>query len=195
MWAGLRALRLPIETRVYLELQRALECNDQYLFAGVLAVFTQTSYTVMESDTTQAEVSLEVRGGIARPVTMNVNFLGQTATQLEDFSNTNETLIFTEGSLNQVSFLVSIVQEDLLENDESFIITLTSTDNAVDIVNGTVEVTILDTSVLSVGFQNTEDLVTEGETLLACVQVFSGRLAEEISLPLTVSSLSGNSCM
>ncbi len=153
-------------------------------------MFAQTSYTVLENAATPSEVCVELQGELDIPVTMNVGFQEETATS-DDFSNIDLTYTFIGRSPNAQCFQLIINEEDILENDEIFTLSLTSSDDFVDILNENVEVHIQDTSEILVGFESDAYTVTEGNTLSACARIFSGRLAEQLSLPLTISSVSG----
>ena len=68
---------------------------------------------------------------------------------------------------------------------------LTSPDAVVEIVVASAEVTIRDSSVLDVGFANATGRVVEGDSLMACVKILSGRLAEDFLLPLSIQVVAG----
>ena len=123
-------------------------------------------------------------------VTINTSFSEGTATSA-DYSNTDTSVTFSGGSSNTQCQVLSIVEDELLENDEVFTITLSSTDSAVYFGNATTIVTIQDSTQLLVGFVNTTGSVTEGGSYSACVSIFSGQLSNEVALTLNVQAASG----
>ena len=159
-------------------------------------IFYLTSYTVLEIAIEPVEYCLELYGvlDLEIPVAVNVSFLEGSATS-SDFSNTDITytfspifhLTFSGGQC----FPLNITEDNVLEDDEVFIISLSSPNQNVDFTNGSVEVTIQDSSVLYLGFENASYVVTEGHNITICVEIFYGSLAEQFTLPLNISPLSG----
>lgn len=146
----------------------------------------------MEDSVAPLVVCIELQGSLEVSVLVDIEFQTDTATS-QDFTNSDSVngFTFNAGSENSRCFQVIIEEDELLENEEFFRIILSSPDEEVDIEDGIVEVTILDTSELVVGFESTSDSISEGGSLSICIRIFSGRLADEFVLPLKVDLSSG----
>jgi hypothetical protein len=158
-------------------------------FAGVVAMFNQTFLSVMEEDS--VEVCIDIEGELAITVTLNAVFQDGSASAPADYMSTEQAFSFSGMLPNGQCLMVMVAQDDFLEQDEVFMISLSSPNDVVDIVNGIVEVTILDGSELTVGFVSVEDEVLEGETLMSCVRIVNGRLADNFSLLLNIVAALG----
>ena len=157
--------------------------------AGVMVAFSQTTLTVMET-TPPVTMCVQLTGELEIAITAAVSFEDNSATS-DDHGNTNITFTFTSGSSDPQCLQLTLIEDGLLENEELFTISLSSPDIEVDVVNGSVVVTLQDSSELSVGFQSAPDVITEGEVLMACVNISSGQLAGSFSLALRVEVSTG----
>ena len=153
-------------------------------------MLSETSYTVSEGNPAQTEVCVQLIGELAIEVSATLTFSEDTAT-LDDYSNTDTIFTFDSGSVSLQCLQLDITVDDLLENDERFDITLSSPDDAVDVLITDAEVTIKDASVLEVGFVSADGNIPEGETHLACVGIFVGALTEEFVVNFNVEVLTG----
>ena len=169
-----------------------LDFKVKIIFTGVQALFTQAMYREMEDSVVPLLVCVELQGSLEVSVQVDIEFQTDTATS-QDFTNVDNItgFIFNAGSVNSQCFQVIIEEDELLENEEFFQISLSSPDEEVDIHDGVVEVTILDTSELFIGFESTADSISEGGSLSICIRIFSGRLANGFVLPLKVDLPSG----
>ena len=154
-------------------------------------MFNQMSFSVLENDLSPLQVCVQVQGDLAIPVAISMKSREGTATAPEDFAGADQNFVFIGLSPVEQCFMVNIVDEDLLELDEVFALTLSGPDDVVDIVNGVANVTIHDSSELTIGFESVEDDVTEGGMVMVCVSIGSGRLAEQVSVSVSITPLSG----
>lgn len=145
---------------------------------------------MMETASLPAVVCIVLQGSLGIPVSVNVDFLEGSAT-FQDFSNRDTSLTFEAGSVGPQCIELDILVDGLLENEEQFSISLSSPNEVVDIVNGSLQVTVQDSTELEVGFVSPDGTVTEGETFMACVRIVSGQLAEQFVLPLSVEVSEG----
>ncbi len=151
-------------------------------------MFAQATYTIFEGDPEEINVCVELIGELGREITVDIDFEEDTAT-FEDFSNRDQTITFNNvRSITVQCLQLQTIQDDLYEDNEVFHISLSSPDNVVDVLNSNVEVTIEDSSELVIGFENSAYTVTEGATLEACVMIFSGSLAQQVSFSVNVMS-------
>lgn len=148
-------------------------------------MFSELAMTVPEdSNDSEPTLCIQHLGVLERQISVSVSF-EDIGTSLEDFNHQDIEIMFNSDSETIVCFqLISI--DDLLEDNENFLAFLNTTDEDIDIVNGTALITIADSSTLEVGFTSTTLTVTEGGDVSACVAIFSGRLAPEVLLSLVV---------
>ena len=152
-------------------------------------MFEQVSYTVAETGGSPVEACVQLQGQLAIPVTVNVVFQEGTATSA-DYSNTDLSYTFSNDSDTSQCFVLLIIDDGLLEDNESFNVSLSSQQDVVTLVNSTTEVVVQDTSVLTVGFESAAYTITEGGSTLVCARIFNGSLAEQFVLPLSIISAS-----
>lgn len=155
-------------------------------------MFSQQIFTILENspDPTNDMVCVELIGELDVSIDVSVRFEEDSATT-EDFSNTDRIFTFDSGSERSQCFPLETIEDSLFENDEVYRISLSSASDVVDVISNTVEVTIQDSSELIVGFEMSGYNVTEGDTLLACVRILSGGLAEQVALTLNVMPSGG----
>lgn len=153
--------------------------------------FAGSTFTVTEGSLELTEVCVELQGDLGISITVNINFAEDTAS-FQDFTNMNTNFTFSSTSSNPQCLELDIISDDLLESEERFNIELSSPDSGVvEIVGGNAEVIVLDSSELVVGFVSPNGTVTEGGMFSACVRIFSGGLAEQFILPLTIEVSAG----
>lgn len=150
-------------------------------------MFTQEMYTILENsaDPMSDNVCVQLNGDLGISIDVDIRFEEDTATSV-DFSNTDLTFTFSDMSETRQCFLLQTASDNLFENDEIFHILLSSASDVVDVVDGSIDVTIQDTSELTVGFEMPAYDIIEGEALLACVVIAGGGLAEDVSLTVNV---------
>jgi hypothetical protein len=153
-------------------------------------MLSETTYEVIEGNPLQTAVCVELIGELDIVISVALTFTEDTATT-EDFMNINMTLLFSSISSPLQCITLNITEDDMLENEEEFIVTLSSLSKVVDVLVSSAEVVILDTSVLVAGFESSSDNVTEGETYLACMRISSGSLAEDFVLTFEIQILMG----
>ena len=149
-------------------------------------MFTQGAYTILEgmADSNNDMVCVQLDGELARSVEVDVHFEEGSAT-MGDFSNSDLTFTFSQSAVMQC-FLLQTSADGLFETDETFRISLSSPSDVIEVSNGVVDVTIQDSSELTVGFVMSAYDVMEGDTLMVCVLVLSGGLADDVSLMVNV---------
>lgn len=152
---------------------------------GVSVLFEEISLTGTESSNQSTMLCVQHSAVLERQFSVNISF-EDINTTIEDFNHEVSVIEFNSNSENTQCILLTINTDDVLERDEEFLALLTTTDEDIDIVNGTVHVIILDTSILEVGFTNVAHNVNEGENLLVCVVIFSGSLTPEVVVSLLV---------
>ena len=146
---------------------------------------------MLENATTPMLACVELLGELETRVTVSVTLEGSTATS-EDYSNSNLTLHFNTLSSDSQCFEIVINDDDIIEIDEEVIsIVLSTTNDAVVIANGSVQVVVRDTSQLLLGFENSSAVIPEGQAFAACVRIFAGALAPDIEIVLNVEPTSG----
>ena len=151
--------------------------------------------SVITEDQGPVNMCIELTGTLLRSVVVNIN-LNSFGTTPDDFSITQQTILFESGGTNPQQCIQLVANPDiLLENDESFNIMLSSTDDAVDVVDDTAEVTIQDSSTLRLGFSQVPDFVEEGDMFTACVSIFEGSLSDQFQLPISLSGPGINNIM
>ena len=154
------------------------------ILSGVQVSFRERTITLIENGPSM-DLCVELQGLLGRTIAVNIEFLEQSAS-FQDFTNRDTTINFNAGDIALICIQLGASMDDILENDEVFSARLSSLDNSVDIVNGSIEVTIRDSSEVVVGFDSPSESVVEGSTFSVCVRIFSGRLAEQIELPLII---------
>ena len=156
-------------------------------------MFTQTSYLILENSLEELSVCVQLLGELELSIRIDISVNEGTATT-DDYSTANTVFNFTfdAGLANIQCLEVDIMEDSLLENDESFSFVLSSqVDDVVNIVNGTALVTIQDSSELVIGFEKITYNVTEGNELEFCVVTLIGSLDVQFSLPLNIIVLNG----
>ena len=148
-------------------------------------MFQELTLTVFESSNQSTMLCVQHQAVLERQFSLNISF-EDISTTIQDFVHTISVIEFNSESENTLCTPLTINTDDLLEIDEEFVAVLSTTDQDIDIVNGTVQMTIVDSSTLEVGFTNVSHTVTEGEVFLVCVAIFSGSLTQEVLVPLLV---------
>ena len=156
--------------------------------------FTATSPMVVEGLPEQL-LCVQHEAVLEREFTVNITFQDNT-TSPEDFDHTPLAITFDpDSNLTQCVELV-INFDDILESDEVFLALLTTADTDVQVMDGTAVVTVIDSSVLVVGFTAATFTLTEGEATSdrVCVAILNGELApgEQLLISVELSDPQGN---
>ena len=117
-----------------------------FVFVGITVGFDQDSYSVNETDGSVTLVVRIIDGSLGRPATVNFFTTDGTATSVApiDFmSVTGSSLIFGP-STTSLPVVVSIVDDNIVENPEFFFGNLSTTDDAVLLAPDFTTVTILE---------------------------------------------------
>ncbi|CAB4009565.1 partial, partial [Paramuricea clavata] len=143
--------------------------------------FSPDSYTVLES---QGSVSLSVVriGVIERPVSVFVTLQAGTAT-LTDFTNVSATVTFNVVDSSVKSVPISITNDIIIEETESFTASLTAVTGAVVPNDGdTATITIIDDDVLTIVMEAVPSMVDEDDGVVTVIVRAVGGLQRTISL-------------
>lgn len=123
-----------------------LSAHSMFVFVGITVGFDQDSYSVNETDGSVTLVVRIIDGSLGRPATVNFFTTDGTATSVApiDFmSVTGSSLIFGP-STTSLPVVVSIVDDNIVENPEFFFGNLSTTDGAVLLAPDFTTVTILE---------------------------------------------------
>lgn len=150
-------------------------------------MFSEPTLIAVEGSN-QSALCVQHLAVLERQFSVSITF-EDVSTTLDDFSHQDLEIVFDSDSETTQCIRLMISIDDLIETDEEFIAMLSTTDEDIDIVNGTTQITISDSSTMVVGFRNTTLTVDEGDDVSVCVAIFSGRLAPEVQLPLVIVSI------
>ena len=125
--------------------------------------FESTDFTVSET-ARQATISVTRTGGSGGEVSVKVTDTGGTATRGQDYEAVDETLTWLNGEEGSKTFTVTILQDELVEGDETVQLTLSEARDATLGTPSTATLTITDATVspLQVGFTQNNFVVVEG---------------------------------
>jgi hypothetical protein len=110
--------------------------------SAVTMQFSATSYVVNEN-AGSVTVSVTRSGNTANPSTINFATNNGTARQPDDYANTSGTLQFAAGETLK-TFIIPIIDDSLVEGNETLNVVLSSPDSAVEGSPFTTTITILD---------------------------------------------------
>ena len=160
--------------------------------------FNQPSYNVIENDSGLVQACIVLEGDLGIQISVDVAFFDGSATSQDYNANENRPIQTTFGpqETDPQCFSLDITSDNLLESAEVFTMQLSSSNDAVEIGTPSVEVIILDSSEVLVGFVNTTEVITEGDSLLVCVGIITGELTQSVSLDLGIQLIAdqGESC-
>ena len=97
---------------------------------------------------------------------------GGSAQPGTDFQFSPTTLIFQPSTETRICRSVSITEDDIIEHDEGFFLSLSSNRmNGVVIGSTDIEITIFDSTRSPINYLNSSIVVTEGLTVLLCFMI------------------------
>jgi hypothetical protein len=146
----------------------------------------RTSTTVSEDDGT-VEVCASVQGPVElqRSVRVVLSTLPGSALAGLDYTSVVETLMF-DATNTRRCLDVPITDDDVLENDEDFLVELTTPEPDVNLMPDIGVITIEDTSEIVIGFEETIYRVNESAgTQLVCVALIRGNIAKQVDVLFT----------
>ncbi|MUU76951.1 choice-of-anchor I family protein [Winogradskyella endarachnes] len=93
--------------------------------------FSESTYSLNE-DETSINISIELSSATSQMVSVDVNLITEllTATEIDDFSFTNETINFPANSTEPINISIPVVDDAIAEMDELFILELSNPTNA-----------------------------------------------------------------
>ena len=139
----------------------------------------------MYENDTSVKVCVSRHGGVlSRPLNLTIASSTGSASELKDFSKLLHTMAFSESDGDRLCVNVTIIDDLLLENDETFNLLLTSTDSAVSVELNMTSVTILDDDSVILALQPMEFTIAESSQQVQITVVLRGRLEREVSLML-----------
>lgn len=156
-----------------------------YQYPIGVAVMSSNLIYINEDNIDQPLFCVQHQAILEREFVVDISF-EDISTTSDDFSNTDMEFIFNSISDNPQCFQFMINTDNVLENNEEFMVVLSTTDENIDIDNRNTRVTILDSSQVVLGFTNTFITVNEGDNFSTCVAIFSGELSQNVQLPLFV---------
>lgn len=131
------------------------------------------------------EVCVSRHGGmLSRPLNLVITSSDGTAREVKDYSKLQLTVPFSESDVDRLCINVTIIDDLLLENDESFTLLLTSADSAASVTRNTTTVTILDDDLVTLTLQPMQLTVTESSEQVQIMVLLRGSLEREVSLRL-----------
>ncbi len=136
--------------------------NDDQLVPGTLQ-FSDSSFTVSES-AGQATITVTRSGGSGGAASVSVTTSDGTAVGGEDYTPVNETLNWADGDTNPKTFSVPILQDSVVEPDQTVNLTLSNVSGAALGSPSTATLTITDDEApppLQVGFTQNSYVVGE----------------------------------
>ena len=146
--------------------------------------FDKADYHVYENDTS-VEICVRRRGGILnRPLDLTITSSDGTANELNDYSKLLLIVPFSQSDGDRLCINVTIIDDLILEHDESFTLLLTSTDSAVSVKLNVTTMTILDDDAVTLALQPMQLTVTESSQQVEITVVLRGSLEREVTLML-----------
>ncbi len=121
---------------------------------------------------------------LSRPLNFTIASSDGTASELKDFSKLLLTTSFSESDEDRLCINVTIIDDLLLENNESFTLLVTSPDSAVSVKLNMTTVTILDDDSVTLAMHPMEFTITERSQQVQITVVLRGSLEREVSLML-----------
>lgn len=135
--------------------------------AAVNASFAQLQYDVEESSEFLT-ICVELSGEFETMLSVEVSASSMNMVADSDFVFSSLTLSFAPMQTNQC-FNVSIVNDQLVEAREEFVINMVSLSRAVNVVTNSTTVIINDSSVVNFTFDREVYFTIEGTNVLICV--------------------------
>ncbi|XP_064396224.1 uncharacterized protein LOC135343165 isoform X3 [Halichondria panicea] len=154
---------------------------------NVTVAMTHDQWFVTEGEMVMVCVTLT--GQLGRSVVVSLTSTVGTAS-LSDFSLASGELMFTPSSTNQECSVVMATSDDIFEDDETFTVTLNpdSLPSGVTISGrSSTTVTISANGGVTIQMMETQEQVTEGETVMVCASL-TGQLGRNVEVRLATSS-------
>ena len=120
------------------------EVYNALCFISVNVSFNLTTYTVTEGTDDVANLVLVRSGKLSRTVVVTFTTAAETATAGSDYHDPVVTTVTFEDSVTSASYPVPILNDNVIEDTETFTVTLNTSESYVNIVDGTATVTISD---------------------------------------------------
>jgi hypothetical protein len=145
---------------------------------------SQTEYTVMEG-TPFVEVCAEVMNGVVeRETIVSLDTADNTAEEPGDYVERMVLLTFVEGT-SEACTNIQITNDTVLEDNESFLLSLTTTEPRVSLNPAQGSVLIIDDDTIMVGFQQPMYEVDEnGVQVEVCAEIVNGEIADDVTVML-----------
>lgn len=156
-----------------------------YVVLGVNASFSQLQYMVKEQDLFVV-ICIIITGKYETVLSIALSTTSGTASVNTDVVSFNMTLYF---SLMQRKRCLNatIIQDQLLEPEESFFINMESESRAVNIITRSTNVLIQDSSLVHFVFDLNEYFVTEGNQVLFCIMPV-GTLKRSVEVSISIDT-------
>lgn len=147
--------------------------------------FLASAQTVSE-DATNLIVTVTRKNGVGGTAAVDFNTVDEAAVSASDYVATNGTLFFADGESNR-TFTVTILNDDLVEADETFSIQLSNPMEAILVAPTNNTVTIQDDQIgLGLSSATYTANESEGEVLISVVR--TGRLTETVSVDFATAN-------
>ena len=142
--------------------------------------FEQTLYTLQE-DVTQQEVCIVIEGGaLARPVDLVISSSDVTAQAPDDYKKINYLTSYSHNDGARKCINITIVDDDLVEATEAFVLNLTSKDEAVSLMSNQLTLMITDNDKALLALEQTNFTVNESIGKLEVKVRLSGQLERDV---------------
>ena len=168
-----------------------------YIHTAVNIGFEQTLYSVQE-DAAQLKVCVVIEGAtLARSVELTISSSNGTAQAPQDYAETFYSISYLQSDGERKCINITIVDDDIIENTETFSLRLASVDVAVSVISDELTVTILDDDQVTLALRETNYTVNESAGQLQVMVELKGNLERSISFSLnsndgTASALGGD---
>ena len=149
--------------------------------------FEQTLYT-MQEDVIQQEVCMVIEGGtLARPVDLMISSSDITAQAPDDYNKISYLTSYSHSDGARKCINVTIVDDVLVENTETFKLWLTSKDEAVSLISDHLTVVIIDNDKVLLALEQTNFTVNESIGQLEVKARLSGKLERDVMFSVKTS--------
>lgn len=150
-------------------------------------MFNQTTYEVLES-AQSVQVCLLLMGELLRPISLSLSTTPQTALPGMDYTSISSTGISTASA--SVCTNIDVNFDNVVENLETFLVIVQSnSDPAVNVVQQSATVNVIDSSTVDFSFSPDVYSVMENESVSVCVTL-EGTTDRDIVVSLQVSDSS-----
>ncbi|XP_028399458.1 uncharacterized protein LOC114522881 [Dendronephthya gigantea] len=125
-------------------------------------------------------VEIEIQGTRTRPVTVSLESFNLLAVAASDFTAVDSTVTF-QPSESKKLVSVFITNDDLIENDETFLLRLSTDDNQVKINDNQMTIKILDNDEAAIRFEQTSYTFDENDGEVTLGILLAGNLGISVS--------------